>query len=216
MANSAAPSAAPSSVPSAPGAPSAPVEPSAATGAQSTCSPQAPTALSAGWATQQSQLADFSFETPANWAVREDYGAKPISGFIDPDDITAAGLDPASVVTPDSVGAPGGVPGVPNVRIFTILDVTVPADVVRSISPRGTARSPTTSSGGPTSRSVSGARSVRLRVHELVPSLEVAYVWHSTSHLIEVGQGLERIGFELRQQIIWVKTVPVLSRSPYN
>jgi DNA modification methylase len=52
--------------------------------------------------------------------------------------------------------------------------------------------------------------------YALVPSLEVAYVWHSTSHLIEVGQGLEALGFELRQQIVWVKTVPVISRSAYN
>ena len=50
----------------------------------------------------------------------------------------------------------------------------------------------------------------------MVPSLEVAYVWHSTSHLIEVGQGLESIGFELRGQIVWAKTVPVISRSAYN
>lgn len=52
--------------------------------------------------------------------------------------------------------------------------------------------------------------------YALVPSLEVAYVWHSTSHLIEVGQGLAAIGFELRQQIVWAKTVPVISRSAYN
>jgi DNA modification methylase len=52
--------------------------------------------------------------------------------------------------------------------------------------------------------------------YALVPSLEVAYVWHSTSHLMEVGAGLESIGFELRQQIVWAKTVPVISRSAYN
>jgi DNA modification methylase len=52
--------------------------------------------------------------------------------------------------------------------------------------------------------------------YALVPSLEVAYVWHATSHLLEVGAGLEAIGFELRQQIVWTKTVPVISRSAYN
>ena len=51
---------------------------------------------------------------------------------------------------------------------------------------------------------------------ELVPSLEVAYVWCATSGMIEVGQGLERIGFELRQQIIWAKTQAAMSRSAYN
>ena len=52
--------------------------------------------------------------------------------------------------------------------------------------------------------------------YALVASLEVAYVWHSSSHLVEVGRGLEAIGFELRQQITWAKTVPVISRSAYN
>ena len=51
---------------------------------------------------------------------------------------------------------------------------------------------------------------------ELVPSLEVAYVWCATTGMIEVGQGLERIGFDLRQQIIWAKTQAAMSRSAYN
>jgi len=51
---------------------------------------------------------------------------------------------------------------------------------------------------------------------ELVPSLEVAYVWHATSHMAEVAEGLERIGFAIRQQIIWVKPQAVISRSAYN
>jgi DNA modification methylase len=51
---------------------------------------------------------------------------------------------------------------------------------------------------------------------ELVPSLEVAYVWCATTGMIEVAGGLERIGFELRQQIIWAKTQAAMSRSAYN
>jgi len=51
---------------------------------------------------------------------------------------------------------------------------------------------------------------------ELVPSLEVAYVWHATAHMLEVAAGLARIGFELRQQIVWVKTALVISRSAYH
>jgi len=50
----------------------------------------------------------------------------------------------------------------------------------------------------------------------LVPSLEVAYVWHATSHMVEVVQGIERIGFELRQQLIWFKTTAAISRSAYR
>jgi DNA modification methylase len=50
----------------------------------------------------------------------------------------------------------------------------------------------------------------------LVPSLAIAYVWHATSHMIEVAQGLQSIGFELRQQIIWEKTVAAISRQAYH
>ena len=50
----------------------------------------------------------------------------------------------------------------------------------------------------------------------LVPSIDIAYVWHATSHLVEVAQGLERIGFVIRQQIIWHKTVAAMSRSAYH
>jgi DNA modification methylase len=50
----------------------------------------------------------------------------------------------------------------------------------------------------------------------LVPSLGIAYVWHATSHMIEVAQGLQSIGFELRQQIIWEKTVAAISRQAYH
>jgi DNA modification methylase len=52
--------------------------------------------------------------------------------------------------------------------------------------------------------------------YALVPSLEVAYVWHASAHVVEVIRGLEEIGFELRQQIVWVKTIAAMSRSAYN
>jgi hypothetical protein len=52
--------------------------------------------------------------------------------------------------------------------------------------------------------------------YALVPSLEVAYVWHASAHVVEVIQGLEALGFELRQQIVWVKTLAAMSRSAYN
>ena len=51
---------------------------------------------------------------------------------------------------------------------------------------------------------------------ELVPSLDVAYVWHATSHLVEVAAGLKRIGFDVRQQIIWHKTVAAMGRQAYH
>ena len=44
----------------------------------------------------------------------------------------------------------------------------------------------------------------------------VAYVWHGALHAGLVGQGLVEAGFELRQQIIWVKQIHTLSRAHYQ
>ena len=51
---------------------------------------------------------------------------------------------------------------------------------------------------------------------ELVDSLEVIYCWHAGIHAVTVGLGLERIGFEIRAQIVWDKGLPVISRGPYD
>jgi DNA modification methylase len=50
---------------------------------------------------------------------------------------------------------------------------------------------------------------------ELVPSLEVAYVWHASKFTREVLDGLLRIGFLHHQQIIWDKGRTVLTRTHY-
>jgi DNA modification methylase len=50
---------------------------------------------------------------------------------------------------------------------------------------------------------------------ELVPSLQVAYVWHASIHTTEVLAGLLRIGFLYPQQIIWDKGRAVLTRTHY-
>jgi len=49
----------------------------------------------------------------------------------------------------------------------------------------------------------------------LVPSLEVAYVWHASKFTREVLDGLLRIGFLHHQQIIWDKQRTVLTRTLY-
>src|SRR5580704_17796539 len=49
----------------------------------------------------------------------------------------------------------------------------------------------------------------------LVPSLEVAYVWHASKFTREVLDGLLRIGFLHHQQIIWNKERTVLTRTHY-
>src|SRR5687767_3998775 len=49
----------------------------------------------------------------------------------------------------------------------------------------------------------------------LVPSLEVAYVWHASKFTREVLDGLLRIGFPHHQQIIWNKGRTVLTRTHY-
>jgi hypothetical protein len=46
---------------------------------------------------------------------------------------------------------------------------------------------------------------------ELVPSLEVGYVWHAV-HVAEVALGLERIGFEIASQVIWAKGLFAMSK----
>src|SRR5689334_1280064 len=49
----------------------------------------------------------------------------------------------------------------------------------------------------------------------LVPSLQVAYVWHASIYTREVLDGLLRIGFLYPQQIIWNKGRVVLTRTHY-
>ena len=49
----------------------------------------------------------------------------------------------------------------------------------------------------------------------LVPSLQVAYVWHASVFTREVLDGLLRIGFLYPQQIIWNKGRVVLTRTHY-
>jgi DNA modification methylase len=50
---------------------------------------------------------------------------------------------------------------------------------------------------------------------ELLPSLQVAYVWHASKFTSEVLAGLLRIGFLHHQQIIWDKQRTVLTRTLY-
>jgi len=50
---------------------------------------------------------------------------------------------------------------------------------------------------------------------ELVPSLQIAYVWHASVYTREVLDGLLRIGFLYPQQIIWNKGRTVLTRTHY-
>lgn len=51
---------------------------------------------------------------------------------------------------------------------------------------------------------------------ELVPSLQVAYVWHSAIHVGVVVAGLERMGFEVVSQVIWTKTRWALTNRWYQ
>lgn len=43
----------------------------------------------------------------------------------------------------------------------------------------------------------------------------VAYVWHSALHVREAFDGLEAAGFEVRQELVWMKPVQVLGRAHY-
>jgi DNA modification methylase len=52
--------------------------------------------------------------------------------------------------------------------------------------------------------------------YELVPSLQVGYVWHAGVHAATVAAGLERIGFEIASQVIWDKGLFAMSRGWYH
>jgi DNA modification methylase len=66
-------------------------------------------------------------------------------------------------------------------------------------------------------RSISGDdRADWSEAFALVPSLRVAYVWFADPYCLTVGAGLERLGFELAQLIVWDKQRMVLSRTHYH
>ena len=69
---------------------------------------------------------------------------------------------------------------------------------------------------GHTETTISGdTRADWSEAFELVPSLQVAYVWHASKFTSEVLAGLLRIGFVHHQQIIWDKQRTVLTRTLY-
>jgi DNA modification methylase len=69
---------------------------------------------------------------------------------------------------------------------------------------------------GHTETTISGdTRADWSEAFELVPSLQVVYVWHASVFTREVLNGLERIGFLNPQQIIWNKGRTVLTRTHY-
>jgi DNA modification methylase len=69
---------------------------------------------------------------------------------------------------------------------------------------------------GHTETAISGdTRADWSEAFELVPSLQVAYVWHASVFTREVLNGLLRIGFLYPQQIIWNKGRTVLTRTHY-
>jgi DNA modification methylase len=71
-------------------------------------------------------------------------------------------------------------------------------------------------SEGHTQTSISGdTRADWSEAFELVPSLQVGYVWHASKFTREVLDGLLRIGFLHHQQIIWNKGRAVLTRTLY-
>lgn len=69
---------------------------------------------------------------------------------------------------------------------------------------------------GHTETTISGdTRADWSEVFALVPSIQVAYVWHASVFTSEVLAGLIRIGFLYPQQIIWNKGRVVMTRTHY-
>ena len=109
----------------------------------------------------------------------------------------------------DRAGLNGGVPGAkrtPLSKEHTKKHNTAPAEP--SYMRHRTAGHHETSISGDTRADWSPA-------FELVPSLQVAYVWHASRFTSEVLAGLLRIGFIHHQQIIWNKGRTVLTRTLY-
>jgi len=72
------------------------------------------------------------------------------------------------------------------------------------------------SDAGHTETTISGdTRADWSEAFELVPSIQVAYVWHASVFTREVLDGLLRIGYLYPQQIIWNKGRTVLTRTHY-
>jgi len=69
---------------------------------------------------------------------------------------------------------------------------------------------------GHTETTISGdTRADWSEAFELVPSVQIGYIWHASRFTREVLDGLLRIGFEHHQQIIWDKGRTVLTRTLY-
>jgi hypothetical protein len=69
---------------------------------------------------------------------------------------------------------------------------------------------------GHTETTISGdTRADWSEAFELVPSLQIVYVWHASIFTREVLNGLLRIEFLYPQQIIWNKGRTVLTRTHY-
>jgi DNA modification methylase len=109
----------------------------------------------------------------------------------------------------DRAGLNGGVPGAKRTALskeFTKTHNTAPAEP--SYMKHRTAGHQETTISGDTRADWSEA-------FELVPSLQVAYVWHASKYTSEVLAGLLRIGFVHHQQLIWDKQRTVLTRTLY-
>jgi hypothetical protein len=69
---------------------------------------------------------------------------------------------------------------------------------------------------GHTETTISGdTRADWSEAFELVPSIQIAYIWHASLFTREVLNGLLRIGFLYPQQLIWNKGRAVLTRTLY-
>jgi DNA modification methylase len=100
-----------------------------------------------------------------------------------------------------------------------LMTAVAPAErsYMRQAYDRGKGRGRANASAAHASTTVSGdTRADWSEAYALVASLEVAYVWHADRFALPVGQGLEAIGFEHRQTIVWVKPYGVISRTHYN
>lgn len=89
---------------------------------QATCAPEAPTALSDGWATLTGSEGHYRFSHPADWEPRGEPITVPITQSVSPETAQDIGFPASAQHTIDLVGAPDGTKGLSAWMIDSRLD----------------------------------------------------------------------------------------------
>lgn len=170
---------------------------------------------------------DFDRATLIDWGMPEvwldDFGKGPKVGLTDPDDLPAAAAH--TISQPGQIWRCGGSrigcgSSLDGAFVSKILGGEVPTVMVTD-PPYGVSYDPQWRARAGLAGAVAGAalanddRADWGEAWALFPG-PVAYVWHGALHAHEVAKSLYDHGFNIRGQIVWVKTKAALSRGAYH